>query len=243
MTIEKYYDKVIETCLDVGEKRTSKLQEHQRLLELYGLTGLRIKHFLNALLSQGKLNYLEMGVYRGASLACGLYKNPEVKTYAVDNWHYSPIDHPAIKFELDKEGKPTSKTIPFPNVKMAAQENIQKFAPGNKVIWVEKNFKDLKKSDIPDAIDIVHLQCVPGVSKIDLKAYLNTLYPLLAVTSVIVMEDYMNYITQEVMSEWIAEKKMTLNSLRVKKSDSAANGDHWWGGLGVYVLTKEEITK
>ncbi len=243
MTTEKYYNKVVETCLDIGERRSSKLQEHQRLLELYGLTGLRIKHFLNALLSQGKLNYLELGVYRGATLVCGLYKNPEVKAYAVDNWHFSPIDSPAIRYEVDAEGKPTSKTIPFPNVKMAAQDNVAKFIPTNKVIWIEKNFKDLKKSDIPDAIDIVHLQPVPGVTKPDLKAYLNTIYPLLAVTFVLVMDDYRNYIVEESLKEWLEEKKMKLDFKHEKKSDSGGNGDHWWAGLGVLIITKSEITK
>ena len=78
MTNDKYYAKLVETSFDIGERRSSQLQTHPRLLELYGYTGLRTKHFLNSLLSNGKLNYVELGVYRAASLINALYNNPEI---------------------------------------------------------------------------------------------------------------------------------------------------------------------
>ena len=129
MTNELYYKKVVEVCLDIGDKRESKLKEHPRLAESYGITGLRTKHFLNSLLSSGNLKYLELGVYRGASIACAMYKNTEVKAFAVDNWMWSGIDNPQIKYELDAEGKQSTKTIPWPNVKLAAVDMISKFTP------------------------------------------------------------------------------------------------------------------
>lgn len=242
MTTEKYYNKVVEVCLDLGEKRESKLKEHPTLQELYGLCGLRTKHFLNALLSQGKLTYLEMGVLRGASLTCGLYKNPEVKAYAVDNWHYSTTDSPQIKYEKDAEGKDTNVTIPWPNVKLAALDNVKKFT-GAKVNFIEKNFIDLKKSDIPDLVDIVHLQPNPGVTKEQLTSYLNTIYPLLQTTSILVMEYHILGHVKEAVQEWCKAKKITIDYKHEKSSDSLSNNLAWQGGLGVYILTKQEITK
>jgi hypothetical protein len=242
MTIEKYYNKIVEVALDIGEKRVSKLQEHPRLQELYGMTGLRTKHFLNSLLSSGDLTYLELGVYRGASLTCGLYKNPEVKAYAVDNWHLSPIDHPQIKYELDAEGKPTNKTIPWPNVKLAALDNLAKFTP-NKVTIIEKNFTDLKKSDIPNPVDITHLQPNPAVTKEQLISYLNTIYPLLQVTSVLIMEYHILDHVKEAVISWAEAKRLKIDSKFEKSSDSLSNTSAWYGGLGVYILTKQDITK
>jgi hypothetical protein len=242
MTIEKHYDKIVEVCLEVGERRVSKLQEHPRVMELYGLTGLRTRHFLNALLSQGNVTFLELGIYRGASLTCALYKNPEAKVYAVDNWHWSGIDHPTVKYELDKDGNPTSKFIPWPNVKLAALDNLKKYTT-NKINLIEKNYTDLKKSDIPDPVEIIHLHTIPSVSKKEMISYLNTLYPLVQSTFILIAEHHILPAVKEAIVEWAKDKKLTINSMREKLSDSLSNTQNWGGGIGAYVITKQDITK
>ena len=204
MTNDKYYGKIIETALDVGEKRSSKLQEHQRMLELYGLTGLRTKHFLNSLLSNGKLVYVELGVYRGASLTCALWNNPEIKAYGVDNWHYSPIDHPAIRYKEDKK-----TIIPWENVKMAAEANLKSYKINNAKL-ISKNWLDLKKSDIPEPINVIHIQPVPGVTDGELIAILNSIYPLLGVTSIILAELHMEDRIKKLYADWIEAKNMNM---------------------------------
>ncbi len=242
MTVEKYYDEIVKVCLEIGEKRVSKLQEHPRVAELYGLSGLRTKHFLNSLLSNGRITYLEMGVYRGASLTCALYKNPEVKAYAVDNWQYSGIDVPQIKYEKDADGKDTAKFIPWDNVKLAAYDVLKKYTTGNYKI-IEKDFNQIKKLDVPDPIEIVHLQPNPGVTKEQLTGYLNTIYSLVEQTFVLVMEYHIAGHVQEAVKEWCANKKIKIDYLHTKSSGSMADTSAWLGGLGVYVLTKQVITK
>lgn len=236
MTNEKYYKTIIESALEIGERRASKLQEHQRMLELYGLLGLRTKHFLNSLLSNGKFTYVELGVYRGASLTCALWDNPEIKAYGVDDWHYSPIDHPAIK--LDDKGK----TIPWQNVKLAAEANLKSYKIDNAKL-ISKNWIDLKKSDIAEPIDIIHIQPVPGVTEPELTAILNSVYPLIQTTSVVLAELYKENHIRKVYADWIKNKNLNLDSIQTKASDNLSNGDHWWGGLGAMVLTKKDITK
>lgn len=237
MTTEKYYNKIIEVCLDVGERREAKVGEHDRVAKLYGLTGLRTKHFLNALLGSvtSKMTYLELGVYRGASLVCALYNNPHVKAYAVDNWHYSEIDTPSIKYDEK------NNTVPWDNVRLAAIDNIEKYKINVKLL--EKNWVDLKKSDIPEPVDIVHLQTVPGVTKEELTAILNSLYPLLEVTSIFIVELHKLDLIREGVNDWIKAKNIKIDSLQTKDSRSLYDGAAWWGGLGVYVITKQNITK
>lgn len=239
MTTEKYYSKIVETALRAGDIRQSRLSEHPRLQDTYGLIGLRNKHFLNSLLGNGKFTYLELGVYRGASMVCGLYRNPEINAYGVDNWHYSPIDHPAIKYKDDKK----TITIPWDNVKLAALDVLKKYYLDKQVKIIEKNWLQITKADIPDPVDIVHIHPVPGVLENELLSYLNSIYPLIQTTSILVMELHTIGMVPEVIKKWCASKKVTIDFKYVKDSDSLHNGDNWWGGLGVYILTKQEITK
>lgn len=238
MTIkeEKYLDKLVESALDIGEKRTSKIQEHQRLLELYGLTGLRIKHFLNSLLSNGKLTFLQLGVYRGAALACALYNNPEVTAYAVDDWHFSPLDSPASKVGAD------GKFIPWPNVKLAAEDNIAKFAKG-KVKLISKSWNDLKATDVPEAVEIIHLQPNSGASKEEIKTYLSTVLNFAAKSFVLIIDYHKLDDVSNSVKEWISENKLTLVSVRTKDSRNLADVEGWWGGIGCYVLSKQVAAK
>lgn len=242
MKTEEYLDKILETSLDIGEKRISKIQEHQRLLELYGLTGLRTKHFLNSLLSNGKLVFLQLGVYRGAALVCGLYNNPEIKSYAVDDWHYSPLDVPNIKYEKDSKGEETKKTIPWPNIKMAAEDNLAKFTT-NKTKLISKNWLDLKATDIPESVDILHIQTNTGTSKAETKAYINAASKFTANTFVLLMEYHKLDDVKNAVIEWVAENNAKVHSVRSKDSRNLADSEGWWGGLGCYVITKELVSK
>ena len=235
MTNDKYYAKLVETSFDIGERRSSQLQTHPRLLELYGYTGLRTKHFLNSLLSNGKLNYVELGVYRAASLINALYNNPEITAIGIDNWQYSPTDHPAIKYDGNK------KTIPWDNVRLAAKHNIEIYKIPN-VTLIEKDWLELKKSDFPNPIDIIHIQPVPGIEDNQLMAILNTIYPFLQATSIILAEYHKDDRIKNIYAKWIKAKNLELNYTQMKDSDNLSNADHWWGGLGAYVVTKKDIT-
>jgi hypothetical protein len=238
MTNEKYYGKIVESALDTGEKRTSILSEHPRLTESYGICGMRTRHFLNALLSNGKFSYLEMGIFRGASLACALYKNNEIgNVYAVDNWQYSPTDHPQIKYEAD--GK---TIIPWANVMLAAKDTLAKFVK-QKVTIIEKNWLDLRKSDIPEPIDVLHLHANPTVTKGDITSYLNTVYPFLQTVSIVIVEQHILDDVKNAVATWCKDKNINIDYKFSKSSDSLNNVDHWGGGIGVYVLTKKDITK
>ena len=241
MTTEKYYASMVQICLEFGEKRTSSIQQNPRVLDLYGLSGLRTRHFLNSLMSNGKLVLLELGVYKGASIASAMYNNPEAKAYAVDNWCYSPIDIPPIKYEVDKDGKPTKNTIPWPNVKWSAEDNIKKYTSGT-VTLIEKNWSSLTKTDIKEPVNIVHLHALPGVNEFDFLSTLNALYNLIEVTSVLVVENYISPVVKDTLNKWFATRKVKVDYQEIKDSDSLSNTDHWGGGIGVFVVTKQDIT-
>jgi hypothetical protein len=240
MTNDKYYKVLIDSALDIGEQRESKIKTNQSVLKLYGMTGLRTKHFLNSLLSNGKLTFLELGIYYGASLISGLYENPEIKAYAVDDWHYSETDYPSINYVLDEDKKPTKQTVPWPTVKLLANENINRFNIKN-VKVIEKNWVDLKKSDVPLPIDVVHIQPVPGVTEEQLSRILNSIYPLLQTTCIVVAEYYKTEAVRNAYAKWIKNQNLEVFYEQYKDSHGDADGKAWWGGLNVMVINKKDL--
>lgn len=236
MRTEQYYVKILETAMEDGEYRRSNLIQHHRLQALYGLTGVKTRHMLQSLLSNGKLTYLELGVFRGASLAAALWNNPNVVAYGVDDWHYSTTDTPETK--RDEKGK----VIPWPNVQLAAEDVVAKYGLTN-VKLISKNWLELTKTDIPEPIDIVHIQPDPGIEEKDLRNILDHIYPFLGSTSIVLAELYKLDVVRNAYESWVKDKKLHIDSIHIKDSSNLYDSKFWWGGLGAMVLTKKDITK
>lgn len=103
---EKYHSIVngidIETKMDLTESypllqhmlysiknadyQSSKLDEGYINLKVDGMTCSATKHLANNLASLYKCNYLEVGVYKGATFIAGLWKNNPNLYVGVDNW-------------------------------------------------------------------------------------------------------------------------------------------------------------
>ena len=71
----------IEYCLN---KKTSKLPDE--VVNIHGMTSIRIRHFLNNLMEMPNAKYLEVGVWQGATFMAALYGNSPKHAYAVDDF-------------------------------------------------------------------------------------------------------------------------------------------------------------
>jgi len=76
----------VEGCLKLADSENSKLTMTER--ELTGDNSPKLKSFLNNLCAKDGTNYLELGVYRGASLISAMYGNLKTKAVGVDNFSY-----------------------------------------------------------------------------------------------------------------------------------------------------------
>lgn len=83
--------------IDQAEKGVSKLPSS--VLAIPGMTSEKIKHFLNNICSLQNINYLEIGVWQGATFTAALFSNQSsVKSaVAIDDW--SEFGGPALQFE------------------------------------------------------------------------------------------------------------------------------------------------
>lgn len=76
----------VKRCIALAEKTKSKLTGD--VMEVPGMTGKKIKHFLNNLCELPNTSYLEIGCWKGSTLTAALYKNESSVNHAVaiDNW-------------------------------------------------------------------------------------------------------------------------------------------------------------
>jgi hypothetical protein len=109
------------------------------------------------------------------------------------------------------------------------------------VTLIEKDWLELKQKDLPKPIDIIHIQQLPGDDTNKVSAILNTIYPFLQPTSIVLAEYFREDTVKQAYFSWIKNKEMKINYHEYKNSDNLSNGDQWWGGLGAFVLTKKEV--
>jgi hypothetical protein len=74
----------VDTSIELGDQLTSKLD--RAAFQTRGFTSPKIRHLLNNLGSLDGLDYLEVGVHRGATFVATNYKNTLASSTAVDNW-------------------------------------------------------------------------------------------------------------------------------------------------------------
>lgn len=74
----------VETSIALADRMQSKLD--RAAFQARGFTSPKVRHLLNNLGSLDGLDYLEVGVHRGATFVATNYKNALASATAVDNW-------------------------------------------------------------------------------------------------------------------------------------------------------------
>lgn len=74
----------VERSIELGDRMTSKLD--RAAFQPRGFTSPKVRHLLNNLGSLDGLDYLEVGVHRGATFVAANYQNRLASATAVDNW-------------------------------------------------------------------------------------------------------------------------------------------------------------
>lgn len=111
----KLTEAFIEAALELADSGVSKLSERER--EIYGLSSTRLRSLLNNLCSKEGTNYLELGVYKGATIISAMYGNPKLKAVGVDNYRYD---------EREPKKWAAENTI-WENVKSHLHDNLERY--------------------------------------------------------------------------------------------------------------------
>lgn len=139
--IKNHFEHIAEMVI----KGKSKLGERQE--ELYSLAGIGMKRLVNILCDLGyKINYLELGPYRGATLISALWKN-DVNAYAIDH------------FRWDATAPTRYLEDGHPNVKTALDNTIDTYKRAwngeNPIKIIDSDLHDVNLSEIDKKIDVI----------------------------------------------------------------------------------------
>ncbi len=81
--IKDFYIQHLEQCFKNAEAGKSKITNE--ILEMYGMTGYKTRHFYNNLLDIADSRYLEVGTWAGSSVCAAMYGNRS-NVVCIDNW-------------------------------------------------------------------------------------------------------------------------------------------------------------
>ena len=146
----------VEGCLELADSERSKLTAEER--ELTGDNSPKLKSLINNLCAKDGTTYLELGVYRGASLISAMYGNLQTKAIGVDNFSY---DTKEVK-------KVPPKGYIWTNVQSALHDRIKIYSnthgpqvfSGDNVKIIEEDFTKIEWQKQP-RFDIINFDLLP----------------------------------------------------------------------------------
>jgi hypothetical protein len=104
----EYYIAHLEESFKKAEQGISKI--NGEILDMYGMTGHKTRHFYNNLLDIEDSRYLEIGTWGGSSVCAAMYKNKST-VVCIDNWsEFGGSDVKDVFFEYFAKFKGKNKT-------------------------------------------------------------------------------------------------------------------------------------
>jgi hypothetical protein len=209
--------KHVTESIEKAEKLESKLTGD--VLKLPGYSGLKVKHFLNNLLTERKLNYLEVGVFRGSTFCSALYNNTQ-NAYAIDNWSE------------------------FGNYRNEFHENTRKYVDLDFVQIIEEDCFSVDLKQFKHKIDVFFYD--GNHSAESQEKALTYFYPVLKKNFIYIGDDYNWSDVRKGCQSGI--EKTNVTKLFEKEIFTREKNNHplrtygesfgWWNGLGIFVLNK-----
>ena len=228
----KYTEAFIDAALELSDSGISKISERER--ELFGLSSTRLRTLLNNLCSKPNTSYLELGVYKGATLVSALYGNTNVKAIGVDNYKYD---------EREPKKWAPEGTI-WENIKSQLHDNLKRYSDPdlsvnvNNITILEKDFADVDWSTQPKS-DICFFDINP-VSTKEYDVFFNEVLKSLKPESLIIFSNYSNDKSAKELDAAIAahEDKVTVNWKRHRISGGLSDSTQYYSGILILGVKK-----
>lgn len=226
-TVDDYTQRVLK-AIDDGNTQTSNFEPEGYSIQ--GLSSNRIRHFLNSLCSHDDAVYLELGTYTGSTFFAATMNN-KAKCIGVDDF-----SEPNVKPIVDR-GMWTECGNPYDTF----VNNWQKYENGN-AAFVKSSVEELTEEDF-------------GGSKVNILFYdanhdmmvqmnnLNHLLPFLDEKFILIVDDANFDGVVEGAVSWAQENNLKCYLERKILSSVIESPVHWWNGIHVMVLEKDDTVK
>lgn len=222
----------IEAALHLSDLGQSKLTERER--EIFGLSSVRQKAFLNNLCSKEGTKYLEIGVYKGSTIISAVFGNP---CTAVGIEHF--------KYDEREPKKHAPEGTIWTNMKSQLEDNINRYVVTDKIAKdaitiVENDFREVtfekgQKFDI----------CLFDVTPVTPEMYddfFNKIYPHMSLESVVIFMNYSNDTVSRYIQEALERHadKFTVTCSEQRISSGLSDSTKYYSGMLV-LGTKKKI--
>ena len=226
-TVDEYTKRVLK-AIDDGNTQTSNFDPTGYSIQ--GLSSNRIRHFLNSLCSHDDAVYLEVGTYTGSTFFAATMNN-KAKCIGVDDFSEANVKPLVDRGMWTECGNPYDTFV----------NNWQKYENGN-AAFVKASVEELTEEDF-------------GGSKVNILFYdanhdmmvqmnnLNHLLPFLDDKFILVVDDAKFDGVVEGAVTWAQENNLKCYLERKILSTVIESPVHWWNGIQVMVLEKDNRVK
>lgn len=228
----KLTQEFVEAALELADNGQSKINERER--ELFGLSSPRLKALLNNLCSLKGTNYLEIGVYRGATLISAVFGNTECNAIGVDNYRYDEREPKRWAAEGDI----------WHNMKSQLQANLDRYKDPNlpvnidKVTIVDASFEDVDWAKQPKA-NLVFFDITP-ITEQTYDAFFTKVLEGLSTESVVVFSNYSNQKHAKELDAALAKyaDRVEIQWRKQRVSGGLSDATQYYSGIAIIGLKK-----
>ena len=221
-------------ALDQSDNERSKITERER--ELYGASSIRQRCFINNLCAAGKINYLEVGVSRGATIISAVMGN-DCKAVGIDHFKYD--DRDPNKWAPDGH-------IHY-NVESQLKANIERYDshPETKIpgaISIEQgSFENADFKKMPK-FDVCHFDVSPVNQKV-YDDFFDNVLPAMTQECVVVFTSQSNAQHAEELNKSIIrhQDKFTIQYSEIRVSGGLSDATKYYSGIRVIGFKKKTI--
>ena len=196
----------VEAAIARAERGESKLD--RAAFRPRGFTSAKVRHLLNNLGSLEGLDYLEVGVHRGATFLATNYKNELGSAVAVDNWS-----------EFDEDGAAKAEFL----------EHCSTLLPAGSYTVIEQDCFTVRRDQLAAPVNFYLYDGEHGVGS--QRQALTHFHGMLDDAFIFVVDDYTWAAARMGTQQAIVEL-----GLKVRHARELIDG--WWNGLYVSVLEK-----
>jgi hypothetical protein len=223
----------VKASLEMADNERSKITERER--EMHGLSSVRLKCLINNLCAAESVNYLEIGVYKGATLIAAMRGN-NINATGVDNFKYD-----------DREpNKWAPEGYIWDNMKSQLEANLNTYrlqpdvVNGDKIQIIEGDFQ---KADLPKGKFNV---CFFDISPVDGASYdefFEHILPALAQSSVVIFSQQSNNVHANQLNDAMKRHEAKVNSQfdEIRVSGGNADASKYYSGIRVFGFVKKTV--
>lgn len=226
----------VKASLDQADNERSKITEREK--ELYGASSIRQRCLINNLCAAGSVNYLEIGVNRGATLISAVMGN-DCKAVGVENFKYD---------DRDPDKWAPEGHIHY-NMKSQLEANIEKYdlhpetkIPGAITI-VSEDFDKVNYNKHPK-FNLCHFDVTP-VNQNTYDDFFEKVLPAMAPESVVIFTSQSNAMHAEELNKSILrhQDKCDILYSELRVSGGLSDATKYYSGIRVIGFKKKAAAK